>query len=240
MIENPYPERWQELQTCVCSLFKETGFTAEASKKVSTPRGEVELDVYAVDEHSVNKTRYVVECRNWSSTITQSEVYGFTEVMRAAGANIGYIVSKKGFQAEAIDCMKNTNITVLPYSEVQRWFFEVWYSKVFVPKIGVALDDLSRYVKPEKRQIWREMGQLIKSDKRKSYELQEIYRVFQGFETLFESSTVDIPAFSAQFDMFDWSPIRTIEKVKRLVALIDTIACTMPAMIHTVIRIVNK
>lgn len=240
MIVNPYPETWQELQTGVCRLFKEIGFSAEASKKVSTPRGEVELDVYAVDEHSVDKTRYVVACRNWSSTITQSGVYGFTKVMRTAGANIGYIVSRKGFQAGAIDCTKKTNITVLPYSELQRWFFEVWYSKVFVPKISVALDDLFQYVRPEKIQIWHEMGQLIKSGKRNCYELQEIYEAFRGFETLFKRSAFDIPGFSAHFDMFDWSPVNTIEYVKRLVALIDKIGCAMPSVIQTVIRVMNK
>ena len=40
------PTDWKDLQNKVCLLLQQSGFTAETEKKVATPRGEVELDVF--------------------------------------------------------------------------------------------------------------------------------------------------------------------------------------------------
>lgn len=63
MIENPDPSNWQSLQEGVCSIFNEIGLEAEIGKRIETPRGTVEIDVYAVDQNSVDKIKYIVECK---------------------------------------------------------------------------------------------------------------------------------------------------------------------------------
>jgi hypothetical protein len=55
LIENPNPRNWRALQAGVCRLLNEIGLTAETGKIVDTPRGKVEIDVFAVDEQSVDK-----------------------------------------------------------------------------------------------------------------------------------------------------------------------------------------
>ncbi len=93
LIENPEPSDWKILQSGVCRIFNEIGLKAETEKKIKTPRGIVELDVFAVDPGSVDNIQYVVECKNWKTAIPQSVVHSFTTVMHEVGANIGYIVS---------------------------------------------------------------------------------------------------------------------------------------------------
>jgi hypothetical protein len=96
MIEDPYPRRWRDLQHGIARILNELGLRVEIEKKVVTPRGSVELHVFAVDEASVDNITYVIECKNWSRSVNQSIVHSFTTVMHEVGAHIGFIVSKRG------------------------------------------------------------------------------------------------------------------------------------------------
>jgi hypothetical protein len=131
MIDDPQPSDWRQLQSSVCRLFNEVGLTAEVGRKLQTPRGEIEVDVYAVDEQSVDRIQYLVECKNWGARVPQSVVHGFTTVMHETGANIGFIVSIEGFQSGARRYLRNTNIVGLTYLELQQRYFEQWFSKCF-------------------------------------------------------------------------------------------------------------
>ena len=75
MIEDPEPNDWKILQDGVCRIFNEIGLKAETNKEVATPRGTVHLDVFAVDPGSVDKIQYIVECKNWNSSIPQSVIF---------------------------------------------------------------------------------------------------------------------------------------------------------------------
>ena len=63
MIENPEPKEWKTLQAGVCRIFKEIGLHAVENKLVTTVRGTVSLDVFALDPGSVDSIQYVVECK---------------------------------------------------------------------------------------------------------------------------------------------------------------------------------
>ena len=110
MIENPNPINWQNLQEGVCRIFNEIGLNAEIGKTFKTPRGNVEIDVFAVDENSVDKIRYIVECKNWNQPIPQTVIHAFTTVMHEIGANIGFVISKQGLQSGAESYTQRTNI----------------------------------------------------------------------------------------------------------------------------------
>ena len=166
MIENPYPNSWKDLQSCVCRLFRDIGLTAETEKILETPRGTAEIDVYAVDEKSVDQIKYLVECKNWESAIPQTVVHSFTTVMHEVGANIGFIVSQKGLQSGALAYTQNTNIIGLTYEEFQFRYFQVWYKRYFIPQIGNAVDSLAQYVEPINSYRDRQINAL--SDDKKS------------------------------------------------------------------------
>ncbi|WP_306546004.1 restriction endonuclease [Malikia spinosa] len=148
MIDHPHPTNWRELQAGVCRIFREIGLNAVAEKKLSTPRGEVEVDVYAVDESSVDKIQYIVECKNWQQAIPQTVVHAFTTVMHETGANLGFIVSQKGLQSGAVAYTDSTNIVGLTYLQLQERYMPVWWDRYFCPHLGDAADVLMDYVEP--------------------------------------------------------------------------------------------
>src|SRR5690554_1598373 len=145
MIDDPYPESWQDLQTDVKRLFRNVGLAADVEVDLETPRGTVNVDVCAVDRRSLDKIKYIVECKNWNATVPQSVVHSFTTVMHETGANIGFIVSKYGLQSGAKQYTRNTNITGLSYLELQQRYFEAWWRRYFCPRVGDAADRVLQY-----------------------------------------------------------------------------------------------
>lgn len=115
MIDDPLPTNWKDLQNGVQRIFRNVGLYAEVEANVETPRGSVNVDVLAIDPKSVDKIRYIVECKNWSNSVPQSVVHSFTTVMHETGANIGFIISKHGLQQGAKQYTQNTNITGMTY-----------------------------------------------------------------------------------------------------------------------------
>lgn len=145
VIDNPLPKNWRDLQTGVQRIFRNVGLLAEVEVDLETPRGSVNVDVHTIDVRSVDKIRYIVECKNWSSTVPQSVVHSFTTVMHETGANIGFIISKHGLQQGAKQYTKNTNIFGMTYLEFQNRYFEAWWKRYFCPRIGDAADNPLRY-----------------------------------------------------------------------------------------------
>jgi len=146
MIENPAPLSWSALQDGVCRLLTEIGLNAEAEVVVPTPRGSVEVDVYAIDERTVDKITYVVECKNWGRPVEQSVVHSFAFVMQETGANVGYLVTKAGLQSGAQQYLSNTNIIGLTYGELQARYFPIWWKLHFCPVVSGVADAVYQYV----------------------------------------------------------------------------------------------
>ncbi|HFT6532715.1 TPA: restriction endonuclease [Escherichia coli] len=145
MIDDPLPTNWKDLQNGVQRIFRNVGLYAEVEANVETPRGSVNVDVLAIDPKSVDKIRYIVECKNWSNSVPQSVVHSFTTVMHETGANIGFIISKHGLQQGAKQYTQNTNITGMTYLEFQKRYFEAWWKRYFCPLIGDAADKVLLY-----------------------------------------------------------------------------------------------
>lgn len=160
MIDDPLPQNWQELQTGVQRIFRNVGLLAEVEVDLETPRGSVNVDVLATDVRSVDKIRYIVECKNWGSSIPQTVVHSFTTVMHETGANIGFIISKHGLQQGAKKYTQNTNIIGMTYLEFQQRYFEAWWNRYFCPRVGDAADEPLQYVEPVNYKRDREYAKL--------------------------------------------------------------------------------
>jgi restriction system protein len=178
MIDNPYPKTWKDLQDGVCRLFNEIGLLSETEKVLQTPRGNVEVDVFAVDVNSVDQIKYLVECKNWSSSVPQSVVHSFTTVMHESGANIGFIVSQKGLQDGAIRYTQSTNIIGLTYLEMQERYFNVWWQRYFCPSVAEDAEYVNQYVEPINTRRSRYLEGLNPDQLEKFYELQRRYAAF--------------------------------------------------------------
>jgi hypothetical protein len=213
LIENPEPSDWKILQSGVCRIFNEIGLKAETDKKVKTPRGIVELDVFAVDPGSVDNIQYVVECKNWKTAIPQSVVHSFTTVMHEVGANIGYIVSRNGLQKGAIDYIQNTNIKGVTYSEFQKHYLGIWIDRHFCTTVGNAADSLIQYTEPINSRRERYKSNL-------SSELQEDFDGLYNNFNLFGMSLAIISARRLMPQMIP-RPDITTAKLNKIIA--DTI-----------------
>jgi hypothetical protein len=178
MIDDPLPQDWRELQAGVCRLFREIGLTAEVEVPLKTPRGKVTVDLFAVDNESVDKIQYIVECKNWDATIPQAVVHAFTTVMHETGANLGFIVSKHGLQPGATMYTENTNIQGLTYQQLQQRYFNVWWQRYFCIQVAAAADAVNEYVEPINSRRDRFLKSLQSNDVDRFHELQRRYAGF--------------------------------------------------------------
>jgi len=212
MIENPKPKEWRALQTGVCRIFKEIGLHTEENKLMPTPRGTVSLDVFAVDPGSVDSIQYVVECKNWKTSIPQSVVHAFTTVMHEAGANIGYIISQKGIQKGAKNYLKNTNIKGMTYADFQQHYLRMWIERQFCITIWNVADALIQYTEPINSRRERFRDSL-------SSELNEKYRELYDKYYLFGMAMVMISAGAHKFvRSFSGTPDISVETLNRIIA----------------------
>lgn len=148
MIDKYDNDNWKELQNFVCRLLNEVGLNADTEVVLDTPRGSVEVDVFATDERSVDNITYIVECKNWSKSIPQHVVHSFTTVMQETGANIGYIVSREGLQSGANNYTNNTNIKGLTYLDLQHHYFEAWWRNHFCLVVAESAENVCFYTEP--------------------------------------------------------------------------------------------
>lgn len=148
MIESPNISDWKQLQHSVCRLLNEVGLSAQEEVILKTPRGAVEVDVFAIDESSVDKIKYIIECKCWATAIPQHVVHSFTTVMQETGANIGFIISKIGLQTGAELYTQNTNIIGLTFEALQHRYFEVWWKKYFCTTVAAYAEKVCFYTEP--------------------------------------------------------------------------------------------
>jgi len=163
MIEQAHPNSWQDLQKCVGKILEEIGFAVEIEKRISTPRGTIAVDVFAVDVSSVDQITYIIECKNWANPVNQSVIHSFTTVLHETGGNIGLLISKSGLQSGAIEYTKSTNIVGLSFDDFQSRYKKPWFERFFIPTLSEFSDNLIEYTEPINSKREREAKQLSDS-----------------------------------------------------------------------------
>lgn len=161
------------MQIFVSKILNECGFKANVELRVSTARGEVEIDVFAEEEIKGRKYILICECKYWKSAIPQTVVHGFRTVVNDIGANIGYIITTSDFQKGAESAAKFTNVELVSWEEFQNKFFESWFESFFITEITKELDPLMTYIEPFQPK-WVETLSL--DDKERYYQLKEKYQ----------------------------------------------------------------
>lgn len=179
-VMNIFPDvtDWKDLQNKICLLLNQIGLIAECEKKLTTPRGQVEVDVYAYDPNSVDNIRYIVECKNWCEPVNQSVIHSFTTVMNETGCNIGYIVSKNGFQSGAANYVKNTNIKLFTFNEIQSHYYRLWMINYFARKLERINERCNYYCEPCNIQRDRAVDKLNDVKRNHFFELYYFYGPF--------------------------------------------------------------
>jgi hypothetical protein len=141
MIFDSSPTTWQELEDQVCQAFCEMGYESHRNYKIETPRGDVEIDVYAVKKAAPIPTVILCECKYWNKPVDQSVIHGFRSICSDVGAHFGIIISKEGFQSGANRTREATNIHLYDFPEFQAAFFDEWKIGIFM-KLAQMTDAL--------------------------------------------------------------------------------------------------
>ena len=126
MIFDTEPQNWTELQNYIGQMFEECGFETEISKIVELVRGKKEIDVYTQDIKSEYKPIILVECKFWNKPVSQETIHSFRTVISDFGANIGFIVSKNGFQRGSYQAAEKTNIKLVTLKELETEYYNKW------------------------------------------------------------------------------------------------------------------
>lgn len=148
MITQKEPNTWQDLQIWTALILSECGIDAQTEVTLETVRGHVEIDVLAIENVQGREHKVLIECKNWKAKVPQNIVHGFRTVVNDIGANVGYIVSKAGFQSGAYEAAANTNIKLLTWWEFQEAFENQWYWNHLSNQAYEQLDGLCSYLEP--------------------------------------------------------------------------------------------
>ncbi len=162
---NKEAKNWKQFQKQIAAFFGECGYLSENEKSVELVRGKKAIDT-KVQVRNEFDLLVLVECKYLNKPVNQEVVHAFRTVMQDSGANVGYIVSRKGFQSGAKDAIVKTSIKLRTIDELIEDFFKVW-------KINLAkkYSDLSNNLFP----YWDPSGGKMPSDgKPISFELKKL------------------------------------------------------------------
>lgn len=165
MIFDTEPKNWTELQDYVGQMFNECGFETEISKVVELVRGKKEIDVYTQDTKSEYKPIILVECKFWNKPINQETIHSFRTVVADFGANIGFIISKNGFQKGSYAASEKTNIKLVSLKELETEYYSKW-KQAMVEKYMPYADRLFPY--------WEYPGKMPNDGEIIDFDLQQL------------------------------------------------------------------
>ena len=120
------PSSWEDLECLVAKAFAEMGYETERQATLSTVRGNVAMDVVAINRRTPLPTKIACECKYWKRAVSQDVVHAFRSVCADAGVHVGLIISKVGFQVGAEEKRQFTNIHLLTFEDFQVSFFDEW------------------------------------------------------------------------------------------------------------------
>lgn len=104
------PVDWKEYQEQAAEFFHSLGLNAETDVCVSGARGKHNVDVLVSFERFGIASRWIVECKRWSSRVTKEKVLALQAIVQDVGADKGVLLSEIGFQAGAVASAQSTNI----------------------------------------------------------------------------------------------------------------------------------
>ncbi len=124
------PKNWQDLERRVEQIMLEVGCRAERGRTIKTVRGTAEIDVHVVDDSRNPQQTMLFECKNWNRAISKNAIHSFRTVVSDSGANVGYFISRKGYQSGAKAAAESSNIILLTWEEFQEHFYDRWLGTV--------------------------------------------------------------------------------------------------------------
>lgn len=110
---------WRDYQEEVAAFFRELGFTVKVEATLQGIRTTHNVDVWAQAERFGLFTRWVIECKQWQSSVPKEKVLALRSIVDDLGADRGFIMNERGFQSGAYDAAEYANVTVTSLRELR-------------------------------------------------------------------------------------------------------------------------
>jgi hypothetical protein len=176
LIEARSPTTWRDLRRNVARILAECGYEVEVAKALLQHRGRANVDVYAF-ERTRPPNVIIVECEHWKTLVSRSVVHGFRDVVTEIRANLGFIVSAVGFEAEGVDAAAYTSIRLVNWDGFQEQFVRRWFERYMMARLEEGSAALMQYMEPINSRIERKV-EALPSEARERFEaLQRRYLV---------------------------------------------------------------
>jgi hypothetical protein len=101
-------------------FFRSLTLSAEVEADIEGARGKHEIDVWVTGKLHTFDVRWVVECKDWKSNVPKEKVLALQAITQDVGADRGFLLSETGFQAGAVRCAHNTNITLASLEDLRE------------------------------------------------------------------------------------------------------------------------
>lgn len=111
---------WKEYQESAARYFRSLGLEAATDVSVQGVRTSHDVDVLVKSHHVGFDITWIVECKNWKTSVSKLHVLALREIVSDIGADRGILLSESGFQSGAREAANLTNVQVTSLIELQE------------------------------------------------------------------------------------------------------------------------
>ncbi|MGZ2257447.1 restriction endonuclease [Roseobacter sp. A03A-229] len=137
---------WKDYQEEAAGFFRSLGLSAETDVRVEGVRTTHDVDVLVKSKHVGFETTWIVECKNWKSSVSKLHVLALREIVREVGADRGILLSESGSQSGAVEAANLTNVQVTSIEALRTATEEDIY--------GMRLKDLLGRIRHSSDKYW--------------------------------------------------------------------------------------
>lgn len=119
MVKKRINSEWYKFQEEIKRHFESLGAIAHTNMHVQGVRAKHDIDVLVELKFFGKEVKWVIEAKNWRGKVPKEKAMALLSIAQDIGADRGFIISKNGFQKGAIDCVRNTNIYLTTFEELQ-------------------------------------------------------------------------------------------------------------------------
>jgi restriction system protein len=112
-------DSWQEYQEEVARFFRSLGLEATTNFTLKGVRTAHDIDVYVKSHHVGFDVRWVVECKQWATSVTKLHVLALRAIVTDVGADRGILLCEAGFQSGAVEAATLTNVHVTSLADLR-------------------------------------------------------------------------------------------------------------------------
>lgn len=102
--------QWSDYQDEVARFFGELSLDAKTNVTLTGVRTKHDIDVVVSSKHAGFDVLWLVECKSWKTAIPKEKVLALRTIVDDVGADRGFIMAEKGYQAGALEASRATNV----------------------------------------------------------------------------------------------------------------------------------